>query len=814
MIKIIKQKRGMKTETIEKSEGRMWKNRMNRNFCKIFCLLLILSTVSTVAFANPVDLQKAQQVGQSFLKAKPKMQRSNKTLHFNLVKTEKATINRTPSSGSILRSAVSEETPVFYVFNNEGGGFVIVSGDDRVKPILGYSETNSFDANNIPPNAAAWLEGYKEQIRYAIENNVTAAKEIQAEWNDLATGNNNAPSSTQAVGPLLQTTWNQWAPYNDDCPTKTINDPNDYWYKGHTPTGCVATAMAQIMKYWNYPTTGAGYHSYTPATNPEYGTLSADFGSTTYDWANMLNNYPDPSSGTDAQRKAVAMLMYHCGVALNMDYTDNGSGAFLNDVMIVLPTFFGYDYSINYLENTNVTIDDWQNLLRTELDANRPILYSVADLYHAFVCDGYDNDNLFHFNWGWSGSNDGWYLISLLSSSGFNPYNHEIVYNIKPCEGALSWEIGDPTPANVIATLNNGTLTISGAGATQNWSGTNPFARKFFSNVIINDGVTSIGDNTFGFGDSKYLNSVSIGNSVTSIGNMAFWACDGLSSLLIPNGVISIGNAAFNGCNSLSSLLIPNSVTSIGSDFVLNCNSLTSIDVESGNNTYASEGGVLFNKAKTTLIQYPWGKTDTLYIIPNSVTDIGESAILSCNNLTSIIIPNSVINVGNSAFWSCKNLNLITIANSVTSIGISAFSNCTSLTDVTVNWTKPLSIPSTTFSGVNLSSVNLHVPAGTENAYKSADVWKNFNVIGDNKTGISNVETDKINIYPNPIQSELFIKSELPISKVEIYSLSSALLISENNFTGKISLSSLLNGTYIVKVYTEKGLTVSKVLKE
>ena len=239
------------------------------------------------------------------------------------------------------------------------------------------------------------------------------------------------------------------------------------------------------------------------------------------------------------------------------------------------------------------------------------------------------------------------------------------------------------------------------------------------TSVTIPNSVTSIGE--IAFAECTSLNSLTIGNSVTSIGEGAFNICTSLTSVIIPNSVTNIGMAAFSGCTNLSSVTIGNGVTNIGEGVFALCSSLTSIDVSTANPNYCSVDGVMFDKDKTALIQYPGGKQGT-YTIPNSVTTIGEIAFLACSGLTSIEIPNSVTNIGGSAFDSCNGLTSIEIPESVTSIGDYAFSYCTNLTTI---FCEPQVPPTenSAFEG-NSSLSAIYVPCGSLEAYQAS--WKSY----------------------------------------------------------------------------------------
>jgi hypothetical protein len=269
------------------------------------------------------------------------------------------------------------------------------------------------------------------------------------------------------------------------------------------------------------------------------------------------------------------------------------------------------------------------------------------------------------------------------------------------CGANLTWKL-----------TSDSVLTISGSGAMadyNNYSSTIPApwysSRISFTAVVINSGVTSIGSYAFyncwnlksvtignnvtsigsdAFHDCWNLISLTIGDNVTSIGDFAFYDCYNLISVIIGNNVTSIGISAFYYCSNLTSIVIPNSVKSIGKEVFYKCYRLTSIDVDGNNTVYRSEDGVLFNKSKTTLIQYPYGKIDTNYSVPNSVTTIGDCAFEDCTNLISVTIGNNVTIIGNSAFAKCSSLISVNIPNSVTTIGDDAFYYCSSLTSITI----------------------------------------------------------------------------------------------------------------------------------
>ena len=365
-------------------------------YAVVFLFLGLLNS----ALSKPIDEAQARQVGGTFLSQQTRLRGSS----------SQALVLSRMSGGAASSSAGAAD---FFVFNVNGSpGFVVVAGDDDITPVLGYSDQSGFDPANVPENMAKWLEGYRQEIRAVRANHLAASPDIVAAWRSLESGSTVARRGTTAVAPLVQAHWNQSPNYNALC-------PYDNAAGGRSVSGCVATAMVQVMKYWNYPTTGSGFHSYN-TTN--YGTLSANFGATTYQWASMPNTLSGPNA-------AVATLMYHAGVSVDMIYSANSSGAYVISAAspgtiycaeYALKTFFGYRPTLQGIKRVNYTASTWISTLKAELDASRPIVYAGFGNGggHCFVADGYDTNDFLHINWGWGGQSDGYFVASGLNPGG------------------------------------------------------------------------------------------------------------------------------------------------------------------------------------------------------------------------------------------------------------------------------------------------------------------------------------------------------------------------------------------------------------
>lgn len=351
---------------------------------KLSLVIIGLIAISTL-WAAPISRKQAQQTALQFLQQKGKQQTTDCKLAVKKV-----------------RQAETEESCYYYVFNaGHAQGYVVVSGDDRTDAILGYADEGELNPDNMPDNMRAWLDSYADQIKWMDEHNYQPTAEARSEES-----NTKSP-----IAPLLTSIWNQSDPFNLLCPTSNNK---------HTVTGCVATAMAQVMYYHRQPQAAT---EAIPAYTTKTLRLSiAGLSSTTFDWEHMKDDYNNASSSlSDASNRAVATLMQYCGVAIKMDYglgENGGSAAYTEDVPKALISYFGYDKDTKFAYRNDYSYQEWVNLMYNELSRG-PVLYSgqSAGGGHAFVCDGYAEDDYFHINWGWGGNSNGYFKLSILSPS-------------------------------------------------------------------------------------------------------------------------------------------------------------------------------------------------------------------------------------------------------------------------------------------------------------------------------------------------------------------------------------------------------------
>lgn len=628
-----------------------------------------------------------------------------------------------------IRRVPQKNAAAFYVFNVENeGGFVIVSGDDRTAEILGYSEHGSLTLDDAPENVKWWLSEYEREITYLLtSDNAIVAQPRKA-------------ADNQKIPALVKTQWDQTAPYHNQCPT--IGGTRCY-------TGCVATAMAQIMKYHQWPaTTGRGSHSYT--WNGQ--TLSMNFSTTTFDWKNMLDTYT--SSASTTAQNAVATLMYACGVSVNMDYGTNASGAYSGDAAVALRQYF--DYDATYVSRDNYSAAEWNELVYNELAHQRPVFYSGSSTTggHAFICDGYDANGYFHINWGWGGWCDGNFLLSNLDSQGDgNGYNSAqyIIYGIRPLDRVQVNGIYYGLPkdgsneAVVVLPENEGYYTgdviipkaITYGSKTYTVTGVNNDVWnhcKDLTSLVVNPHIdtwnyrmsseTSPNLKTiklldvnqiegWTFQNLTNLTTLEFGNNLESIGYAAFEGCAALTDLVIPDNVKSIGEFAFNGCNSLKTLKLGKNLESIGFAAFFGCDKLAELVIP---DKVKSIGASAFSNC-WQLATLKLGK---------DLESIGNSAFWGCI-ITELVIPNKVKSIEDQAFNYANKLTTLVLPNSLETIGYEAFNDGAYLRRTIISQiTDPSDLPNNPFKEEAFTRDVLYVPNGTVEKYKSKEIWKNF----------------------------------------------------------------------------------------
>jgi len=358
-------------------------------------ILLFLTGLLFHCAAAPVDITTARRAG----------------LNFYRVQVNR--IHPFPADSVVCNQSFTETyqgIPVYYVFNLRNAGYVIVSADNSVTPVLGYSFDGVYSQASQPPQFQGWMEGYARQIAWGYRNHYRVRDDISDSWNLLTSANpvTNAPLAPNTdVAPLLISTWDQGFPYNMLCPADPGGSGGKVW------AGCVATAMSQIMYYYRWPVTGVGQHCYVPAGYPQQ---CADFASTTYQWNEMMNVLSTAWNDT-----AGATLLWHAGISVDMMYGASGSGAYSQDARNALVGTFKYTPNSSFIEKSNYSESQWSQIIRDNLDQKRPMYYDgYGTGGHAFNLDGYQGTDFFHFNWGWSGSFNGYFYLNNLNPGGDN----------------------------------------------------------------------------------------------------------------------------------------------------------------------------------------------------------------------------------------------------------------------------------------------------------------------------------------------------------------------------------------------------------
>ena len=540
----------------------------------------------------------------------------------------------------------------YYVFNAENdGGFVVVAGDDRLKDILGYSENGSFSMENLPDNVK-WLLDYYDEIANAPSD---GAQHLSAP--DLA--------SRPEVQPLVTTKWDQWAPYNNNCPEI---------FNQQAPTGCVATAMAQVINYFQWPINEVrSVASYTTNT---YEIDVPELPARKIGWYSMTDD-------------EIAWLMRYCGQSVMMDYMPGESGARAVDIAGALVSVFNFSKTTKLVYRSSYSDTQWEELIYNELSVGRPVIYSGDPGNglggHSFVLHGY-KDGLFCVNWGWSGQCDGYFALTNLSPNEVQHYteNQNAIISIQPAsnnddeasEAALERTVSISKAGTLSTLISNEEkykikkLTISGS--------INGSDILLIHEMASDDGQLSTLDLTDAKivkGGDPYFSGFTTEDNV--VGEFMFMYCSKLQSVILPSTVTTIGDNAFTQCG-LTTFTLPKSVTRIGLGIFMRCNSLAVLEVEEGNPVYYSPAGsnAIIERDNARLVA---GCISS--VIPEGVTTIANQAFSSA--ISAIKLPESLTTIESNAFDGAR-LAYLHLPKNVNSIGSNAFS-VTHLQSITVD---------------------------------------------------------------------------------------------------------------------------------
>ncbi|MCR4994962.1 MAG: C10 family peptidase [Bacteroidales bacterium] len=606
---------------------------MNKKvFMLLACLCLVLS-----AHADPITREQAQQKAEQYLQNKQGSRRLSP-----ITNTRKLAPTR-------KRTALLTVNELYYVFNRgDNEGYVIVAGDDKVDGVLGYTDSGEFDYEQLPCNMQYWLDKHAEYVAYLQKTPSAAPKKVTIHT---------------TIEPMVTTKWNQGDPYNQECP--------QYFTLGRSITGCVATAMAQVLYYQrdkSVTETQAAMPAYTTWTSHEtFGNLSVEGipAGSPIDWDNMLDSYGN--GATSIQKKAVAQLMHYCGVAVHMDYTNSSSGAQSNEVDDAFNNYFGYDGAARYVYSGSYNDDTWDDLLYKELTQGRPFYLSGQNESggHAFVADGY-KEGCYHINWGWGGQSDGYYALNKMTpgsqglggSDGGYAAGQEAVIGCEPKDYSSK---ALPIANAVVKKL-----------CLENWDADNNGTFTYGEAAAVTDlGSVFKGQRFSTFAELYYF------TGLTTISDDAFNGCTSLSTIKMPKKLKRIGARAFNGCLALKEVVLPEGVTEIGESAFCGCKKLTDMD------------------------------------IPSGVTRIENHSFENCQAFEAVELPNCVLYIGEQAFSGCTKLTSMTV-KSVTPQSIELGANV--------------------FEGVSVGSATLNVLQGMRVFFQNAEQWKDFGTIYELRT--------------------------------------------------------------------------------
>ena len=643
---------------------------------KMCWLLAMLCLATPKTGATPVDAASALSRTSQFVNshAAGRMVPAGAELHL---------IHAEPS---VTMADVSD----YYVFTTgDGDAFVIIAGDDRAEPVLAYGE-GTIDMTDMPCNLAGMLDHYKEQIDWLHAHPGAQVQQLPA------------MAQTVTVSPLLTSTWSQGEPYNNMCP----------YYKGkRCVTGCVATAMAQVMYYWKHPNDLPDLIGYSTMDGE---IILPDLPPVTLDWDNMLDAYGFPFTYTQAQGDAVAVLMRYCGQASRMGYSPSGSGAVCEDQVVAM-RMFGYNPATRLVHRYDYSAEEWRDMMVADLAQRHPILYAGFgdDGGHAFVVCGY-NGSKFYIDWGWEGNWNGYFALDAFIGGGmdFNT-NQQMITELYPFEFGVTIAPYDFEVDGIYyKKIDDGVKVTNRDESYGSYSGVVNIPSQVTSDGVTYT-VTAIGNNAFR--DCRNLTSVTLPSTVKTIGKYAFKSCSNLSHLVIPSSVKVIDYSAFQYCRRLTSLSLPASLEEIGYYAFYGCSGIPRVSIP-GSVTSLGDGA---------FVNCSGLKTAT---IGNGVESISYRCFALCTGLTDVVISDGVKLIDESAFSDCRRLTTVTMGAGVDSLGYQAFYGCTSLKSLIMHpELPPFTAGDDCFSPVAYEQATVYVAdEWIMDDYYWADVWTLF----------------------------------------------------------------------------------------
>ncbi|MBR1593329.1 MAG: C10 family peptidase [Alloprevotella sp.] len=539
----------------------------------------------------------------------------------------------------------------YSVFGYTDGGYVVLSTSDLLPEVLGYAPTRFADEGNR--NFQWWLAQVDSIAAEAERTGTAPAATLRAP------DTSRFPSSVPA---MLTCQWGQEEPYWTLCP----RDP----LYGTCYTGCVATAMAQILYYHKFPPHGYGTRTITYPLNGENvkTTVTADFGNTTYDWAHMRDSYS--GSYTQQEADAVATLMMHCGVAARMNYSTSGSGAYTGDAAAGLREYFGIK-AARACRRSDYVDSDWMDMVYTELSEHRPILYGAVDMSnfgggHAFVLDGYNAQGLFHVNWGWDGDADGYYDINIL-----NPKTYRFADDQDMIIGIYGKQM-ELIEGNVHV-AEPGTLAayFEAEEALQ-------YATLSVSGTLNGDDLRQLrymaGRDAQGHTTTGNLHSLDLSAAHFVAGGSTFLA-EGSTQYATSDGELPA--RAFYGCQALESLTLPAGLKRWGEGALAMCFKLQEVHIgtPAEDAEFYVDGDVVLTKDSTRVLAVLPSATGRLQV-PMGVRSLGNYALAGCRNLTSLRLPSTLEQLGDYALYYCSGLTELRVYTlSVPAVGSNTFAS-------------------------------------------------------------------------------------------------------------------------------------------